>query len=61
MSNNKVVMRDHKTIKKWSYQRGHMDLKFEINIDIKSDVMDFKELLAEAVNDLDEQLKNYDN
>lgn len=57
MANSKVITTD--TFLKKSLSRGKMNLNFEINTGIKTDMVDFLELLKEGVSIIEEEIKKY--
>lgn len=61
MANKNTMDKTSKTTKTWEYSQGHMNLKFDVSVDVKTDMVDFLECLKAAVSDLEEEIKNYGN
>lgn len=61
MANQHTIDSNIQTIKHWRFHKGHMDLNFSIDIDVKSDVVDYLDLLKKAVEKLEKELENYGN
>jgi hypothetical protein len=59
MANQNTLQSSTQTIRHWRFKRGHMDLTFSIDIEIKTDVVDMLDCLKKAVDKLEEELKNY--
>jgi hypothetical protein len=45
-------------IKNYKYEKGKMNLKFSLNVENKSELKDFLELLEIAVNNVKDELNN---
>ena len=43
----------------FTYQKGKCQLLFNLRIDIKNELRDFKQLLEEALEDVSEELSKY--
>ena len=59
-SKNQIVVREHIVRKDFSYKKGDISLRFTLRIDIKSELKDFDELLAQAREDIIEEIKKFD-
>lgn len=57
--NNKkhAVRTDHKTVRQFSYRKNNVSLAFSLRIDIKEDLKDFRELLVEALKEVDQEIE----
>jgi hypothetical protein len=53
----KILTKDtEKLIKTFSYQKGDMALGFDIRVDVKQRLKDFRDLLLEATKDVEKEL-----
>ncbi len=59
MANQKIIESSTKTIKHWTFRKGHMEMNFSIDIEVKGDVVDYLDCVKKAVISLEEELKNY--
>ena len=57
MANQKVLKKSSN--KHWNYEQGHMKLSFDIDVQVKTDMKDFLDLLKAAVIDLENEIKEY--
>ena len=56
MSNKKLLIKNHIENKSFNFSKGNVNLSFTLRIDIKSELQDFKELLDQAVIDIEREL-----
>lgn len=56
MSNKKLLIKNHIESKSFNFSKGSVNLSFTLRIDIKSELQDFKELLDQAVIDIEREL-----
>ena len=56
MSNKKLLIKNHIENKSFNFSKGNVNLSFTLRIDIKSELQDFKELLEQAIIDVDKEL-----
>ncbi len=56
MSNKKTIIKDHTENKSFNFSKGNVSLNFTLRTDNKSQLQDFKELLEQAIIDVDREL-----
>ena len=56
MSNKKLLTKNHIENKSFNFSKGNVNLSFTLRIDVKSELQDFKELLKEAIIDIEEEV-----
>lgn len=56
MSNKKLLTKNHIESKSFNFNKGSVNLSFTLRIDIKSELQDFKELLDQAVIDVNKEI-----
>lgn len=59
MTNQKLLTVEHKTIKSWAISSGKMNLNFDINVEVKTDLVDFKDILKRALLLVEEEIKKH--
>ena len=52
----KQIIQDHTTRKEFSYSKGKVSLKFVLNLDNKSEIKDFKDLLETALEEIEREI-----
>ena len=57
MSNKKLLTKAHTENKSFNFSKGSVNLNFVLRTDIKSQLQDFKELLQQAIFDVDKEIK----
>lgn len=57
MANKKILTTEK--IKNWKYAKGHMTLSFSIDARVKTDLVDFLDLLKAATSELEREIKEY--
>ena len=55
--NKKILIRNHKNIRNFSYKKGNVSLNFSLRTDIKGDLKDFQECLEAALEEVKDELK----
>lgn len=58
MSNKTVIHSSHENRKQFNYQKGAVTLAFNLNMDNKTELRDFLELLVKGAVELGEHIKN---
>ena len=58
MSNKKLLIKNHIESKSFNFSKGSVNLSFTLRIDIKSELQDLKELLDQAVIDVNKEIYN---
>lgn len=56
--NNIIV--DHSRSRRFSYSLDGSDLSFNLRVDVKKYMVNFRKLLVKAIEDIDEELSNLD-
>ena len=57
MANKKILTSEK--IKNWKYAKGHMLLSFSIDARVKTDLVDFLDLLKAATLEIEREIKEY--
>ena len=52
-----TIQKETSTRRAFSYMKNKCNLSFTLRTDIKQELLDFKEILSEAIKDIEEQLK----
>ena len=56
MSNKKLLIKNHIENKSFNFSKGSVSLDFTLRTDIKSQLQDFKEILQQAIFDVDKEI-----
>ena len=56
MSNKKLLTKNHIESKSFNFNKGSVNLSFTLRIDTKSELQDFKELLEQAIINVEEEV-----
>jgi len=59
MANSKILTTNARSYKTWDLKKGNMPLTFTVDINIKTDLKDFRDVLVEAQKIIEIELKKH--
>jgi hypothetical protein len=56
-----LTERNHTVTKAYSFKKGDISLTFNLRVDKKGELVDFRALMTEALNEISKDIQRYEN
>ncbi len=59
MANKNILTQRVTNKRRWDLNKGNMDLNFTLDVDVKTDLVDFRDVLLQAVEVVEEEIAKH--